>query len=115
LRAKTFVTSDHCQWATSKPMLLNLVNLGGGASPRLSTYNDPTLTKNSPFGQEWLTTLLASMKIARLGLPEIVPVTEFRDVIGIALSNAIGGADVATELHAATASFRPILEQSLKT
>jgi len=105
----------YCQWATSKPMLLNLVNLGGGASPRLSTYNDPTLMAHSPFGQEWLATLLASMKIARPGLPEIVPVTEFRDVIGIALSNAIGGADVATELRAATASFKPILEQSLKT
>ena len=105
----------YCQWATSKPMLLNLVNLGGGASPRLSTYNDPTLLKSSPFGQEWLTTLLESMKIARPGLPEIVPVTEFRDVIGIALSNMIGGADPATELKAATASFKPILAQSLKT
>jgi multiple sugar transport system substrate-binding protein len=105
----------YCQWATSKPMLLNLVNMGGGASPRLSTYNDPTLMAHSPFGQEWLATLLTSMKIARSGLPEIVPVTEFRDVIGIALSNMIGGADVATELHAATAAFKPILEQSLKT
>jgi multiple sugar transport system substrate-binding protein len=55
------------------------------------------------------------MKIARSGLPEIVPVTEFRDVIGIALSNMIGGADAASELRAATAAFKPILEQSLKT
>ena len=31
----------YCQWATSKQMLLNLVNMGGGASPRLSTYQDP--------------------------------------------------------------------------
>jgi multiple sugar transport system substrate-binding protein len=105
----------YCQWATGKQMLLNMVNMGGGASPRLSTYNDPTLMKASPFGQEWLTTLLASMKIARPGLPEIVPVTEFRDVIGIALSNMVGGADVATELRAATAAFKQVLAQSLKT
>ena len=70
---------------------------------------------NSPFGQEWLATLMASMKIARPGLPEIVPVTEFRDVIGIALANMIGGADPATELKKATETFKPVLEQSLKT
>jgi len=105
----------YCQWATSKQMELNMVNLGGGASPRMSTYSDPTLMKKSPFGQEWLATLLASVKIARAGLPEIVPVTEFRDVFGIALTNMIGGADPATELKKATETFKPILEKSLKT
>jgi multiple sugar transport system substrate-binding protein len=105
----------YCQWATSKQMALNMVNMGGGASPRVSTYNDPTLMKNSPFGQEWLKTLLASVKIARPGLPEIVPVTEFRDIFGIALTNMIGGADPATELRKATENFAPVLQQSLKT
>jgi multiple sugar transport system substrate-binding protein len=105
----------YCQWATSKQMALNLVNMGGGASPRQSTYKDPTLMKNNPFGQEWLATLLTSLSIARAGLPEIVPVTEFRDVFGIALTNMIGGADPATELKKATATFRPVLESSLKT
>ena len=58
---------------------------------------------------------MESMKIARPGLPEIVPVTEFRDVFGIALTNMIGGADPATELKKATETFKPMLEQSLKT
>jgi len=71
--------------------------------------------QHSPFGQEWLKTLLASVKIARPGLPEIVPVTEFRDVFGIALTNMIGGADPATELRKATETFAPVLQQSLKT
>jgi multiple sugar transport system substrate-binding protein len=105
----------YCQWATSKPMLLNLVNSGGGASPRLSTYLDPTLMQHSPFGKEWLATLMESMKIARPGLPEIIPVTEFRDVFGIALTNMIGGAEPATELKKATETFKPVLEHSLKT
>jgi multiple sugar transport system substrate-binding protein len=105
----------YCQWATSKQMLLNLVNMGGGASPRLSTYQEPSLLKASPFGREWLDTLLASMKIARSGLPEIVPVTEFRDVFGIALTNMITGGDPAEELRKATETFRPVLAQSLKT
>ncbi len=96
-------------------MALNLVNMGGGASPRPSTYKDPTLMKNNPFGQEWLATLLTSLTIARAGLPEIVPVTEFRDVFGIALTNMIGGADPATELKKATETFQPGAGKSLKT
>jgi multiple sugar transport system substrate-binding protein len=102
----------YCQWATSKTMLRNLVQAGGGASPRLSTYDDPGLQKNSPFGAEWLATLLASAKIAQPGLPEIVPVTEFRDVFGVALTNMIGGADTAGELRRATEAFKPILDKS---
>ena len=104
----------YCQWATGKKMLLDLVESGGGASPRLSTYQDPGLMSNSPFGQEWLATLLASAKIARSGLPEIVPVTEFRDTFGVALTNMIGGADPAAELKKATDSFKPVLEKSLQ-
>ncbi len=104
----------YCQWATSKQMMLNLVQMGGGASPRLSTYQDPGLMANSPFGKEWLETLLTSAKIARSGLPEIVPVNEFRDTFGVALTNMIGGADPASELKKATASFKPILEKSLQ-
>ncbi len=104
----------YIQWATSKQMLLNLVKAGGGASPRLSTYEDPGLLKDSPFGREWLATLLASAKIARPGLPEIIPVTEFRDVFGVALTNMIEGADPASELKTATDAFKPVLAKSLQ-
>ena len=50
--------------------------------------------------------------MARSGLPVIVPVTEFRDTIGIGLTNIVGGADVATELKKATAAFQPVLDKS---
>jgi multiple sugar transport system substrate-binding protein len=103
----------YCQWATSKPMLANLVRDGGGASPRLSTYQDADLVAHSPFGKEWLATLQESAKIARPGLPEIVPVTEFRDVFGVALTNMIGGADPAAELKKATEAFKPVLDKSM--
>ena len=53
-----------------------------------------------------------SLKIARSGLPEIVPVTEFRDTIGVALTNIIGGADVASELRRATEAFKPVLAKA---
>ena len=43
-----------------------------------------------------------------------MPVTEFRDVFGIALTNMINGADPATELKKATAEFQPVLDKSEK-
>ena len=42
----------------------------------------------------------------------IVPVTEFRDNIGVALTNIVGGSDPATELKKATATFQPVLDKS---
>jgi multiple sugar transport system substrate-binding protein len=42
----------------------------------------------------------------------IIPVTEFRDVFGIALTNMLSGADPAAELKKATETFKPILEKS---
>jgi len=47
-----------------------------------------------------------------LGLPVIVPVTEFRDTIGVALTDIVGGADPAAEMKKATAEFQPILDKS---
>jgi len=52
------------------------------------------------------------LKLARPGLPVIVPVTEFRDTIGAGLTNIVGGADVASELKKATAAFQPVLDKS---
>ena len=42
----------------------------------------------------------------------IIPVTEFRDIFGVALTNMISGADPATELKKATEAFKPVLEKS---
>jgi multiple sugar transport system substrate-binding protein len=42
----------------------------------------------------------------------VIPVTEFRDIFGIALTNMLGGADAKAELEKATAQFAPILEKS---
>ena len=44
----------------------------------------------------------------RLGLP----VTEFRDTLGTAVTNLLSGADPATELKKATEAFQPILDKS---
>jgi multiple sugar transport system substrate-binding protein len=100
------------QWALSKQMQLRFLTSGAGVPARSSPFRNEQAISSSHFPREFFQTLEGSAKIARAGLPEIVPVTQFRDVIGTALTNTISGADVATELRRATAEFRPVLEQS---
>ena len=49
---------------------------------------------------------------SQLCLPVIIPVTEFRDIMGVGLTNLLGGADPATEMNKATEAFRPVLARS---
>lgn len=102
----------YIQWALSKPMQLRMLADGRGVPARSSPFRNEEAIAGSHFPREFFRTLEASARIARAGLPEIVPVTQFRDTIGSALTNTISGADVATELRRATAEFRPVLEQS---
>ena len=51
---------------------------------------------------EWVDAVAGSGDISRLALPVIVPVTEFRDTFGVALTNMIAGGDPAEELKKAT-------------
>ena len=83
----------------------------GAARRRASPFNEPR--RSAPdLRQQWLDTLLGSAKIGRPGLPEIVPVTEFRDIFGVALTNMIGGADPATELEEGDRTVQAGLEKS---
>jgi multiple sugar transport system substrate-binding protein len=100
------------QWITGKNMMNEQLRAGAGTPPRLSCYGKEDIMKSSAFPQEWFDTTGISLKLARPGLPVIVPVTEFRDTIGSALTNIVGGADVASELKKATAAFQPVLDKS---
>ncbi len=102
----------YLQWALGKQMQLRMLAAGAGVPARSSPFGSEEAIGGSRFPREFFNTLRESARIARAGLPEILPVTEFRDVIGTALTNTIGGADPAAELRAATAAFRPILERS---
>ena len=102
----------YLQWANSKLMFLNWLREGAGTPPRASAYKNEEVIRTSKFPKDWFDTTLESLAIARSGLPEIVPVTEFRDTLGVALTNIVGGADVASELKRATDQFRPVLLKS---
>src|SRR4051794_2485899 len=102
----------YLQWASSKAMFPNWLRQGAGTPPRKSSYEIEDVIKTSQFPKEWFDTTLASLKISRSGLPEIVPVTEFRDTIGVGLTNIGGGAAPAAKLKKATDAFRRVLAKS---
>jgi multiple sugar transport system substrate-binding protein len=105
----------YCQWAVSKTMGARLLQSGGGVPFRNSILNDEGVRKGVKMPSEWLDSVVASAKISKLGLPVIVPVAEFRDIVGAAVTATLSGADPATELKKAHEQFRPILERSEKT
>jgi multiple sugar transport system substrate-binding protein len=105
----------YCQWAVSKTMGARLLQSGGGVPFRNSVLNDEGVRKGVKMPPEWLDSVIGSAKISKLGLPVIVPVAEFRDIVGAALTATLSGADPASELKKAHEQFRPILERSEKT
>ncbi len=104
-----------CQFAAGKDSMKEILRAGAGTPPRASAYNDPAVLANAKFPKDWFDATLTSLRIARAGLPVIVPVTEFRDTIGVGLTNIVGGADAATELKKATEAFQPILDKANAT
>jgi multiple sugar transport system substrate-binding protein len=103
-----------CQWAVSKTQGARLVQAGGGVPFRNSILNDPEVQKGVTLPKEWFQSVLDAAKISKLGLPVIIPVAEFRDIVGAAVTATLTGADPAAELKKAHEQFRPILERSEK-
>ncbi|QOZ35817.1 sugar ABC transporter substrate-binding protein [Bradyrhizobium sp. CCBAU 53421] len=102
-----------CQWVVSRGQGARLLQAGGGVPFRNSIVDDAEVAKGVKT-KEWLQSVVDSAKISKLGLPVIIPVAEFRDIVGAALTATLSGADPATELKKAHEQFRPILERSEK-
>ncbi|CAN7461916.1 sugar ABC transporter substrate-binding protein [Bosea sp. LjRoot9] len=102
----------YLQYMCNKGNQLAMIKAGAGAPGRLSALSSTEASAGSRFPKQYFECLAESGKIARAGLPQIIPVTEFRDVFGVALTNTLTGADSATELKKATETFKPILEKS---
>jgi multiple sugar transport system substrate-binding protein len=104
----------YCQWATSKKMAARQLEGGYGAPGRTAVYEDPEVLAGTTSSKDVIHAIVECSKIGRPSLPVVIPVTEFRDIFGIALTNMITGADPKSELENATAQFKPILEKSEK-
>ncbi|MDO1584869.1 ABC transporter substrate-binding protein [Rhizobium oryzicola] len=101
-----------CQWAISHDMGARLLQAGAGVPFRQSILTDAKVREGVKMPGAWLDAVAGSGKVSKLALPVIIPVTEFRDIYGVALTNMIGGADAETELKNATAQFEPVLARS---
>jgi len=104
----------YLQWASNKTNQFRMLQAAAGAPVRTSAYLAAQSSPDIKAPKQWVECMLTSTRIAQPGLPIIVPVTEFRDIFGIALTNMINGADAATELKKATAEFQPVLDKSEK-
>ncbi|MBB5575831.1 MULTISPECIES: ABC transporter substrate-binding protein [Rhizobium] len=101
-----------CQWVISHDMGARLLQAGAGVPFRQSVLEDQKVREGVKMPGAWLDAVVGSGKVSALGLPVIIPVTEFRDIYGVALTNMIGGADPESELKNATAQFEPVLARS---
>jgi multiple sugar transport system substrate-binding protein len=101
------------QWSTSKKNYVRQLVAGVGV-PRLSAWNDPEVKAKRKYPEGWYTTYLEALKIGYPGLPEIVGVTEYRDIIGVAIEKAIEGADVRGVLAQAQREFQELLDKTEK-
>ena len=99
-------------WMTGREMTSRMLQTGGGVPFRSAPLKDPKVLAGLTIPKEWADCAAGCAPISMPGLPVIVPVTQFRDTIGTALTNMLGGADPATELKRATAEFKPILDKS---
>src|SRR5258708_8523711 len=103
-----------CQWAVSKAQGARLLQAGGGGPFRSWILNDEGVRSGVKLPKEWLQSVIDAAKISKLGLPVIIPVAEFRDLVGAGVTATLSGADPAAELKKAHEQFRPILERSEK-
>ena len=95
--------------------IYDFVNLYGceiGDNTQIGTFVE--IQKGVKMPKEWLQSVIDSAKISKLGLPVVIPVAEFRDLVGAAITSTLAGADPAAELKKAHEQFRPILERSEK-
>src|SRR5262245_16447362 len=79
----------YLQWAANKTNQFRILQAAAGAPVRNSAYHAAANSTDIKAPKQWIECMLTSAKIAQPGLPLIVPVTEFRDVFGIALTNMI--------------------------
>jgi multiple sugar transport system substrate-binding protein len=99
------------QWATNKTNMVRELMAGVGVG-RTSTWDSPDVKAKPKMPADWYQAYQASLKIGRQGLPEIVGVTEYRDIIGVAIQKGIEGAPAAQVLAQAQKDFQDLLNRT---
>jgi multiple sugar transport system substrate-binding protein len=101
------------QWAVNKQNCIRelLMGLGGG---RASTWNSPEVKDKGRMPAEWYLAFQEGLKIGRNGLPDIVDVTQCRDIVGLAIQKAIEGYKSEEVLAQAHRDFQKMLDETEK-
>ena len=102
-------------WMTGRTMAGRMLQVGGGVPFRSAPLKDEKILSTLTIPKEWAECANGCAPLSMSGLPVIVPVTEFRDTIGTALTNMLTGADPGAELKRATAEFQPVIDKSEQT
>src|SRR5213082_3696231 len=98
-----------CQVTGVQTCALPISGVGVG---RTSTWDSPDVKAKPKMPADWYQAYQASLKIGRQGLPEIVGVTEYRDIIGVAIQKGIEGAPAAQVLAQAQKDFQDLLNRT---
>ena len=101
------------QWATTKKNFIRELLAGVGVG-RVSTWSEPEVKAKPKMPADWYEAYLDSLKIGRAGLPEIVDVTQYRDIIGVQIQKAIEGAKSADVMAQAHKEFQELLDRTEK-
>src|SRR5262249_31460821 len=99
------------QWATNKKNMVRELMAGVGVG-RTSTGDSPRVKGQPKEPADGDPADQGSPKIRPPGLPEIVGVTEYRDIIGVAIQKAIEGAPAAQVLAQAQKDFQDLLNRT---
>ena len=98
------------QWMMAKEQEIRAL-LNGAIVLRSSPWQDPQVTSSPKLAKGWVDMVQQVPKYIKPLLPELVDVTQFRDIFGTAITNAITGGDPAQLLQAATVQFQPIFDK----
>ena len=101
------------QWATTKQMCARELLAGVGVG-RVSPWGNPEVKAKPKMPADWYDAYLGSLKIGKAGLPEIVDVTQYRDIIGVGIQKAIEGAKPAEVIAQAHKEFQELLDKTEK-
>jgi multiple sugar transport system substrate-binding protein len=100
-----------CCWSTNKQNAVRELLAGVGVG-RASAWTNAEVKAKPKMPQSWYDAYLESLKIGKPGLPEIVGVTEYRDIIGVAIQKAIEGTPSAQALAEAHKDFQDLLNRT---
>jgi multiple sugar transport system substrate-binding protein len=100
-------------WSTNKQNCIRELRAGVGVG-RASTWSVPEVKAKPKMPADWYEAYLASLKIGKAGLPEIIDVTQYRDIIGVAIQKAIEGGNTAELVAQASKEFQEMLDKTEK-